>query len=162
MVLLGAQWVMATTPANKQGRILLQYLNRWNFLSAHIHLSASSIISTDESEAHKSISAIGHILCPSQMLPRFLSCHVIEEEPSNTSYHLPITCLLNADLPQSTAHHQKKPNLPPRPNRKQLTSYQLYLIQHHWRVICPNYHFHPRKTTPTPTLLTKCSQNSPP
>jgi len=52
---------------------------------------------------------ISHILCPSRMLPTFLSCHVTDKDPSSMSHHLPITCVLNTHLPQSSTHHSKKP-----------------------------------------------------
>ena len=81
---------MASTPINEQGKILRQYLQRWNFLSAHLHLSPTPATSTYESEAHGSISTIDHILCPSHVLQSLSSCHVIKEEPSNNSDHLPI------------------------------------------------------------------------
>ena len=78
---------MAFTPINEQGKILRQYLQKWNFLSAHLHLSPTPATSTYESETHGSISTIDHILCPSHVLPSLSSCHV-EEEPSNNSDHL--------------------------------------------------------------------------
>ena len=46
---------MASTAINEQGKILMHYLKRWNFLSAHLHLSSSPEISTYESEARGSI-----------------------------------------------------------------------------------------------------------
>ena len=109
---------MASTPTNEQGKIVMQYLKRWNFLSAHLHLSPTPATSTYESEAHGSISSIStidHILCPSHVLPSLLSCRVIEEEPSNNSDHLPITCQISTHLPNTPIHH-KKSSLPPRPN----------------------------------------------
>ena len=98
---------MASTHINEQGKILQKYLQRWNFLSAHLHLSPTPATSTYESEAHGSISTIDHILCPSHVLQSLSSCHVIEEEPSNNSDHLPITCRLNTHLPTSPTHHEK-------------------------------------------------------
>ena len=93
---------MASTPTNEQGKILMQYLKRWNFLSAHLlHLSPTLATSTYESEAHGSISTIDHILCSSHVLPSLLSCHVIEEEPSNNFDHFPITCQMSTHLPNS-------------------------------------------------------------
>ena len=65
---------MASTLINEQGKILMQYLKRWNFLSAHLHLSPTLATSTYESGAHGSISTIDHILCPSHVLPSLLSC----------------------------------------------------------------------------------------
>ena len=95
---------MASTPINEQGKILMQYLKRWNFLSAHLHLSPTPETSTYESEAHGSISTIDHIIC----LP-------------NNSDHLPITCHISTHLPTSLIHH-KKCNPPPRPNWRKLTT----------------------------------------
>ena len=115
---------MASTPINEQGKILMQYLKRWNFLSAHLHLSPTPATSTYESEAHGSISTIDHILCPSHVLPSLSSCHVIEEEPSNNSDHLPITCQISTHLPNSPTHH-KKSSPPPRPNWRKLTTHDL-------------------------------------
>ena len=115
---------MASTPINEQGKILMQYLKRWNFLSAHLYLSPTPETSTYESEAHGSISTIDHILCPSHVLPSLLTCHVIEEEPSNTSDHLPLTCNISTQLPNSPIHH-KKSSPPPRPNWRKLTTHEL-------------------------------------
>ena len=47
---------LASTPMNKQGRILLQYLNRWNYKSVHLHSSSSPFSHTYTSEAHNSLA----------------------------------------------------------------------------------------------------------
>ena len=111
---------MASTAINEQGKILMQYLKRWNFLSAHLHLSSSPETSTYESEACCSISTIDHILCPSHVLPSLSSCHVIEEDPSNNSDHVPITCNISTQLPNSPIHCKKS-----RPNWRKLTVHDL-------------------------------------
>ena len=84
---------MACTPCSEQGRILSRYLNRWNFLSAHLHLSPSLATSTYLSEAHGSSSTIDHILCPSHLLSSFSDC-AVAEVPLNMSDHLPVLSTL--------------------------------------------------------------------
>ncbi len=86
--------------------------------------SPSLLTYTYESEAHGSVSTIDHILCPSHTLPSFPSSHVMEEEPSNNSDHLPVTCQIDVNLSLPPVHpRQLKP--PTRPNWTKLTSHEL-------------------------------------
>ena len=80
----------ACTLANEHGRILLQYLHRWKYLSYHLHFSPTQSTHTYESEAHGSLSTIDHFLGPSHMLSSISRCVVAEEDPINTSDHLSI------------------------------------------------------------------------
>ena len=80
----------ACTRANEHGCILLRYLRGWKYLSYHLHLSPSQSTHTYESEAHGSLSTIDHFLGPSHMLSSISKCVVGEEDPINTSDHLPI------------------------------------------------------------------------
>ena len=88
-----------STPSNEQGKILIQYLNRWNFLSTHLHLGSSLCSHTYESEAHGSFSTIDHILCQEHLLPSFHKSFVLEESVLNTSDHLPLSCSLHLSFP---------------------------------------------------------------
>lgn len=56
----------------------------------HLHLSPSQSTHTYESEAHGSLSTIDHFLGRSHMLSSISKCVVAEEDPINTSDHLPI------------------------------------------------------------------------
>lgn len=85
----------ARTNVNEQGKILLSYLNRWSFVSTHLHLNSRTPSHTYESEAHGSVSTIDHILCPSYLLPSFRKSVVLEESALNTSDHLPLSCGLS-------------------------------------------------------------------
>lgn len=103
---------MATSCANEQSIILHRYLINWNYLSVHLHLSPTPLTSTYESEAHGSHSAIDHILCPSHCLSSFRSCFILEEDPSNTSDHLPILAEILVSLPSTLQTTQKETQLP--------------------------------------------------
>ena len=119
---------MACTPCNEQGRILSRYLNRWNFLSVHLHLSPSLATSTYLSEAHGSSSTIDHILCPSHLLSSFSDCTVAEEIPLNMSDHFPILSnfkvCLTAPGGGPCTHSGSNKELP-RPNWDKLTSSEI-------------------------------------
>lgn len=116
-------------------------------------IRAWGLLGLEGSDGFFSISTgmkrISHILCPSRMLPTFLSCHVTDEDPSNTSHHLPIMCVLNTRLPQSSTHHSKKPiSHSALIGGSSLVMNCINHKQYHWRVICPIYLFHPRKISP--------------
>ena len=85
---------LSSTPTNQQGRILLCYLQRWNYLSVHLYDKASgllqSVTHTYCSEAHNTLSTIDHILSPQYLLPRFSNSLVYEKEPTNLSDHSPV------------------------------------------------------------------------
>ena len=80
----------AYTPANEHSPILLRYLRRWKYLSYYLHLSPSQPTHTYESEAHGTLSTIDHFLGLLHMLSSISKCAVGEEDPINTSDHLPI------------------------------------------------------------------------
>ena len=85
---------LSSTPTNEQGRILLRYLQRWNYLSVHLYDEApglsQSVTHTYCSEAHNTFSTIDHILSPQHLLPHFSNSFVSEEEPTNLSDHSPV------------------------------------------------------------------------
>ena len=74
---------LSSTSANKQGRILLRYLQRWNYLSVHLHDKDPGLLRnvthTYCSEAHNTVSTIDHILSPQHLLSRFSNSSVSEE-----------------------------------------------------------------------------------
>ena len=78
---------LSSTPTNEQGRILLRYLQRWNYLSVHLYDEAlglsQSVTHTYCSEAHNTLSTIDHILAPQHLLPHFSNSFVSEDEPTN-------------------------------------------------------------------------------
>ncbi len=61
---------MTCKPSNEQGKILLKYLKRWNFMSAHLHLSPSLATATYESEAWKSARKTRNQATQSALLTR--------------------------------------------------------------------------------------------
>ena len=63
---------LATTGANKQGRILLRYLSKWYYASVDLHFSSSIYSRTHFSEAHGTYSTIDHILSSKHIPPTFL------------------------------------------------------------------------------------------
>ena len=85
---------MSKTEVNEQGKILYQYINRWHFVSVHLHLQSTLPSFTYESDAHGTQSTIDHILCPIHILSKFLSASTVAEEPLNTSDHLPVLAVL--------------------------------------------------------------------
>ena len=55
---------LATNTPSEQGKILLQYLHKWNYVSVHLHNCNMSPTYTYTSEAHGTSGTIDHILCP--------------------------------------------------------------------------------------------------
>ena len=89
------------TQINEQGKILYRYISKWNFISTHLHLQTTASSITYESDAHSTLSTLDHILCPSFMLPKFISAYVIME-PLNISDHYPVFAALHCDYPSFT------------------------------------------------------------
>lgn len=102
---------LATTTVNEQGRILLRYLKRWEYVSVHLHdASVSSSGQTSHtycSEAHSSLSTIDHILAPKHLLSRFFSSRVEEDDPLNLSDHQPLFSNFRCNVKQldTAANH---------------------------------------------------------
>ena len=92
---------MRARRANEQGKILYRYISKWNFISTHLHLQTTASSITYESDAHSTLSTLDHILCPSFMLPKFISAYVIME-PLNISDHYPVFAALHCDYPSFT------------------------------------------------------------
>ena len=90
---------LSTTSLNSQGRILLQFMARFNLLSAHLHKSNQLFSHTFESEAHSSVSTIEHILCSMHLLPEIHSTYPINDHSLNNSNHLPVFANLSSNLP---------------------------------------------------------------
>ena len=106
---------LSTTSTNSQGRILLQFMERFNLTSSHLHKSDKLFSHTFESDVHSSVSTIDHILCPLHSLPRVQSAHPIDDHPLNTSDHLPVFAKLSANLPlpsSSPSSNQSTPCYP--------------------------------------------------
>ena len=86
---------LSSTPVNEQRRILLCYLQRWNYLSVHFHDKDPGLLRnvthTYCSRAHNTVSTIDHILSPQHLLSRFSNSFVSEGEPMNFSDR-PLTC----------------------------------------------------------------------
>ena len=101
-----------TTPENEQGKIFLQYLRSWNYISTHLYLSPMSASFTYESEAHSSLSTIDHIICPRHLLPSFCSSSPLQDLPLNTSDHHPVCATLRCTF-SSTISHRDHPNYSP-------------------------------------------------
>ena len=95
----------AQKPTNMHGRIFLRYLRKWSFNLYHLHLSPSSQTATYESEAHNNWSTIDHFIGPAHLIPLVTQCYVGEEDPLNSSDHLPII----ANLTISASTHSKHP-----------------------------------------------------
>ena len=103
---------LSSTPVNEQGRILLRYLQRWNYLSVHLHDKDPGLLRnvthTYCSGAHNTISTIDHILSPQHLLSRFSNFFVSEEEPINFSDHSPactkFKCALQSPSLSATYH----------------------------------------------------------
>ena len=74
----------STTSTNKQGRNLLRYLRRWNYVSAHLHLGPTDHPSHAYlGEAHGSYSTEvrSHTGPSIYFLPRLTTCCVLDESP---------------------------------------------------------------------------------
>lgn len=96
---------------NELGRILCQYLTRWNYTSVHLYLRSSSHYHTYVSEAHNSQSTIDHILCHFRFLDVFTSAKVLDECPMNTSNHLPISANIQVTLDTCSTSSHGQPQL---------------------------------------------------
>ena len=94
---------LATTSINSQGRILHQFMERFNITSSHLHKSNLLFSHTFESDAHSTVSTIDHILCPRHSQPAIQSAHPIDNLPLNTSDHLPVFARLAVHLPLPTS-----------------------------------------------------------
>ena len=80
------------TQLNEQGRILLRYLQEWNYTSLHLHKS-SPPSHTYLSDAHASLSTIDHILSPLYLMPRVDRCFVLDEDPLRTLFRALISLI---------------------------------------------------------------------
>ncbi len=85
----------------------------------------SEWISSSTSSVVKEICSHGSV--PSSLVPRLSRARLgTEEEPANTSDHLPVTCKIRTQLPLSPSPHQKKkPKPPSRPKWRKLTTHEL-------------------------------------
>ena len=99
---------MASTPINEQGKILMQYLKRWNFLSAHLHLSPTLATSN-----LWEWSPWLHINNWPHSLPFPCTPHLSYPAVSSRRNHLTtlttflITCQISTHLPNSPIHRKK-------------------------------------------------------
>ena len=77
------------------------------------HLSPSQSTYTYENEVHGSLSTIDHFLGTLHMLSSISKCVVAEEDPTNTSDHLPILPRMELYLQsQGTTNSEIPPNIP--------------------------------------------------
>ena len=76
---------LSSTRLNEQGRILHQFMSRWDLASIHLHISDSPMSHTYSSEAHSSLSTIDHILCSQHLLAKVTST------PSKRTHRTPLT-----------------------------------------------------------------------
>ena len=109
--------VSKSIPPNEQGIILNRYLQKWDYVSIHIHLSflSGNNIFTYESEAHGSFS-IDHVLCPRFFVSSIQDALVLSDHHLNTSDHLPLLVCIPITVPQPGS---KPPSVPhPSPNWK--------------------------------------------
>ncbi len=82
-LMISAKWALFSNPiTNEQGRILVRYLRKWNYVSVHLHLNNISS-HTYISEAHGTYSSVDHIIVPKHLLSGFSDCTVLEEDPLN-------------------------------------------------------------------------------
>ena len=112
---------------NEQGRILQHYLLNWNYISAHLNTPQPPPCPSHTfiSDAHGSLTTIDHILCPQHLLPQRVKCHPLDEDPLNTSDHLPLICHLNLDL-HSQLSPKTKPTSHPKPNWKKVSTQEIH------------------------------------
>ena len=116
-----------TTSANEQGQFLQRYLLNWNHISAHLNTPQPPPCSSHTfiSEAHGYLTTIDHILCPQHLLPQIVKCHPLNEDPLNTSDHLPLICHLNLDL-HSHLSPKTNPISHPKPNWKKVSTQEIH------------------------------------
>ena len=76
----------STTPLMTKGRSF-NFLEKWNFLSIHLHASNALFSHTYQSDSHGSFSTIDHILCSKDLLQCATSVDIIDEG-DNLSDHL--------------------------------------------------------------------------
>ena len=115
----------STTPPNEQARILLRYLARWKFVSAHLNAPSASVRNSSHtytSEAHHSSSTNDrNILCPKHFQSNLSHCRVYDENPLNLSDHLPVVGRLSCRM--NTLTNSSPPSfIAPKPNWSRLRS----------------------------------------
>ena len=78
-----------------------------------MHLNGSSDSYTYESEAHRSVSCIDHVIGPRYLLPCILSCSVFFGDDSiNTSNHRPVQVVLLVQLGFLGSRNEVAPTCP--------------------------------------------------
>ena len=68
------------------------------FTSAHFYLNDAPSSHTFENPSKQCKSTINHFICASRNLSYFITCHVIQDHPSNTSYHCPLVAEIKRDI----------------------------------------------------------------
>ena len=76
------------------------------------------------SEAHGTLTTIDHILCLKHLLPLIGQCHPLDEDPLNTSDHLPLICHINLHL-QPHSPPKIAPTPHPKPNWKKVSTQEI-------------------------------------
>lgn len=116
---------LSSTTVNEQGRILLRYLAKWNYVSVHLHTCSTPLSHTYTSDAHNSSSTIDHILVPQHLLGSFSNCYIIEDDPLNLSDHSPVCVTLEANLPDAPPQPTQATTSRFRPNWAKLSDDEL-------------------------------------
>ena len=80
-------------PANKNGRLLVKFVQQYNFSSANIGTMSSGAIETYIGPIGK--STIDHILIPTDMRNVIMHSQVLGNDPENLSDHRPVTADVN-------------------------------------------------------------------
>ena len=114
---------MCNYKVNEQGQILNTYLRRWGYTSCHLHLNTAPSSHTYEADHNGCKSTIDHLLCSERYLPHVQSCYVVDNEPSNTSDHLPLYAEINVPIHHAAPclQHPKQAN----PNWRKLTNKEI-------------------------------------
>ena len=113
-----------TSRANEQGWILQRYLLNWNQVSAHLNIPQSPPSPSHTRPMGPLQAYVDHILCPKH-LPLIVQCHPLDEDPLNTSDHLPLICHINLHL-QPHSPPKITPTSHPKPSWKKVSTQEIH------------------------------------
>ena len=94
---------------NNRGHILISLLDQFQFISVNSQELCNGPIETFHSNQGSTLSTIDHIFVNQEHLPLIKWCYVESDNCSNLSYHLPVICSWDLQLPllstrSKTAH----------------------------------------------------------
>ncbi|CAB4026393.1 Hypothetical predicted protein [Paramuricea clavata] len=94
---------------NNRGHILISLLDQFQFISVNSQELCNGPIETFHSNQGSTLSTIDHIFVNKEHLPLIKWCHVESDNCRNLSYHLPVICSWDVQLPllstrSKTAH----------------------------------------------------------